>query len=142
MNTIKFKVHDKDENRELFLEVFIDGKPLSQIIEEYIGCQRDLGPIQYPYNANYHLLGYKDKYLGDVYRVKKYILDCQCGIKGCDDIHCKITFDEEHVIWSDFRGTFINLSDFEGFVFDENQYHQELATLPANRRSIFFIEEF
>lgn len=66
---------------------------------------------------------------------KVSILDCDsCGPSGCWPLKVKITVEEDRVIWSDFEQPFRsedshthwNYDKFGPFVFDRQQYEQQL----------------
>ena len=57
---------------------------------------------------------------------KTEILGCNCGNAGCWPLLCKISIQGNKVIWSEFeqphRDDDWDYSNFEGFVFDKQQY--------------------
>ena len=129
INNIKLVWEPKDVRTVLkpSCDILIDGQSLSEQVNEIYHIDK-YGPIECPDYPERYFYGYNDKY--DEVRGKKAIIECKCGY-GCGNVvACKITQEDERIIWSDFvtvRGK--KLPELGRFVFDEPNYFNEVMTL-------------
>lgn len=149
MNFVEFKIipkHDIGTGRDYeVVDISVDEKPLAEIMKahEMPFAEAEGHPeLAGDYHAmnivaqsleEYFLGCERDAWWGDDEN-KTLLLGCSCGETGCWPLLCKITVEEEKVIWSGFeqwhRCTEWDYSNV-GFVFDKQQYINALEKIKA-----------
>lgn len=150
MNKVTFQVEKcKTENGHTHstVNIIVDTLPLAEIIKTYEipmankeGSPKIAGAydaIEIPSSPEKYYLGEENAYWGKS-KDKTALLDCECGCSGCWPLLCKINIQDNKVIWSDFEqphrdidsaASHWDYSDFEGFVFEREQYLQAIAAI-------------
>lgn len=61
-----------------------------------------------------------------------WLLDCQCGVMGCNSLEARVLFDDDSVAWSNFRQPNHDGRDYSAFgpfVFERKQYGLAVSEL-------------
>lgn len=112
----------------------IDGEPLTHMAAgferahdyEPVGGYGGIIPIWFNYGPlDKYFLGEtaQDGYWAQVGGV--YVLGCECGEVGCWPLQCRVRFEDDVIIWDEFKQPYRASRDYSGFgpfVFDCAQY--------------------
>ena len=156
MDTIAFRRRPDSEARRDVVEVFINGRPVIELIfdyerphaeaagrpdaaGDYVGL--DVAKVAPPSRL---LLGEPDGWFCCHPGIGT-LLTCTCGELGCGSVNCFIAADDERVVWSEFRGDLgpigpdgrrrESYAGFGPFEFDRAQYEAALAALSETASS-------
>ncbi len=140
MNKIVFEVLETRKfpsgHADSTVNIHVDGKPLADVMQAYelpMATKEGHPGLAGAYYAittassslGQYYLG-KDNADRGLDQNKTALLVCICGIEGCWSLLCKIRVLGNTVTWTDFeqphRDEEWDYSNFEGFVFDRQQY--------------------
>jgi len=147
MNKVEFEVIKRREFQSGYAEstvnILVDGKPLAdfmQVYESPMATKEGHPGLAGAYHAiTTASSSLEQYYLGRINadrgldQSKTALLVCICGIEGCWSLLCKISVLGNTVTWTEFeqphRDEEWDYSDFDGFVFDKQQYLDEIEAM-------------
>ncbi len=147
---IKVKNNQNDNYQSRSVTILINGRDIVELLKHYelpfakkegsesiAGAYDGLSP-----EALFSHLTKPDEYDIDE-DGKVSILECECGCEGCWPMKVKVVDLGDKVVWTDFEQphrtrdgyTFWDYTDFGQFVFDKNNYREQLFMLERTDHS-------
>ncbi|WP_440876824.1 hypothetical protein [Thalassotalea sp. PLHSN55] len=147
MNKVAFHINQETEYGGFeysTVSIIIDGRPLPELMkkiemkmaekEGHPDIAGNYGTLTLPSNPHDYYLGLIEADEGEN-EDKSTLLDCACGCFGCWPLLCNISITNNKVSWTHFEqpqrgnkseGSHWSYEDFNGFVFDKEQYLKAL----------------
>ncbi len=110
------------------VKIYINGHEINEYLEE----KDQLMPL-YPDEIYMELC--EGKIAG-----RHLILQCTCGVSGCNNISVKVSKKKGVVVWSKFRSLIRPLDYVKSFSFDKENYQKEMDKLAGWARKELDIE--